>query len=95
MLSELHLVEVGLCGRAKDGNGSYRSGGVEVIVAMLSSAGCPLRDLDLTGSAMREEEAHALGRGLASSCSLRVLKVDQMVLEPHQPSPSPSPSPSP
>ena len=81
-LTELHLVDVALCGRAKDGNGSYQPQGISTLIELLSSGDCSLRDLDITGSMMLEEEAHALGRGLQRNGSLRVLKADKMVLEP-------------
>ena len=75
-LQELYLVDVALCGRAKDGNGMYQPGCLHVLAEMLGSERCWLRDLDLTGSAMREEETFALGRGLVHNHgSLRKLKV--------------------
>ena len=52
------------------------------LIALLGSGECTLRDLYITGSAMLEEEARALGRGLAKNSNLRVLKADKMVLEP-------------
>ena len=81
-LTELHLVDVALCGRAKDGNGTYSAEAMSSLIGLLSSGSCSLRDLDITGSGMQEEEAHALGRGLQKNSSLRVLKADRMVLEP-------------
>lgn len=82
-LQELHLVDVALCGRAKDGNGTYQPSAVGLMIDALGSDKCWLRDLDMTGSGMLEEEAFALGRGLVrNNGSLRVLKVDKLVLEP-------------
>ena len=81
-LSELHLVDVALCGRAKDGNGTYQPQAIIALTSLLSSSDCLLHDLDITGSGMQEEEMHALGRGLHKNCMLRVLKTDMMVLDP-------------
>ena len=39
-LQELYLVDVALCGRAKDGNGMYQPGCLHVLAEMLGSERC-------------------------------------------------------
>ena len=81
-LSELRLVDVALCGRAKDGNGSYQSQCIGVLVELVGSSDCSLKELDIAGSNMQEEEASLLGKALSKGGELQKLKVDVMLLEP-------------
>lgn len=53
-LRELRLADIALCGRAKDGNGSYQSQCISVLVELLGSGESSLQELDISGCCMQE-----------------------------------------
>lgn len=79
-LSVLQLVDVALCGLARDGNGSYQSQAITVLNETLASGSVALRSLNVSGCKVREDDAHHLGKGLVRNRSLERLVLDKTAL---------------
>jgi hypothetical protein len=76
----LQLVDVALCGLARDGNGSYQSQAIALLNETLSSPHVALRSLNVSGCKVREDDAHHLGKGLVRNRSLERLVLDKTAL---------------
>ena len=79
-LTSLSLVDVALCGQARDGNGSYQSQAIGLMVDLLGAGHGPLRSLTITGCRVQEEEALDLGRALSKNHTLERLLADRTPL---------------
>jgi hypothetical protein len=84
-LLSLSLVDVALCGLARDGNGSYQSRGIAVLNETLSSGRAAqkhisLKSLNISGCKIREDDAHHLGKGLSRNRTLEKLVLDKTPL---------------
>ena len=79
-LTSLSLVDVALCGLARDGNGSYQSQAISLLVELLGSGHGPLRSLTITGCRVQEDEALDLGKALSKNDTLERLLADRTPL---------------
>ena len=79
-LTSLSLVDVALCGQARDGNGSYQSQAIGLLVELLGSGHGPLRSLTITGCRVQEDEALDLGKALSKNHTLERLLADRTPL---------------
>ena len=71
-----------LCGQARDGNGSYQSQAIGLLVGLLGAGRgtVPLRSLTITGCRVQEDEALDLGKALSKNGTLERLLADRTPL---------------
>ena len=79
-LTSLSLVDVALCGQARDGNGSYQSQAIGLLVELLGADHGPLRSLTITGCRVQEDEALDLGKAISKNSTLERLLADRTPL---------------
>ena len=79
-LSSLLMIDVALCGQARDGNGSYQSQGIALLIDALASGATKLRSLSVTGCRLRDDDAHMMGKALSRNLTLERLVVDKTAL---------------